>query len=76
MFAVSVCQSVCHAASIGGGACSIRRVQGAQGHSVQPSPNAFGVCVSAGRYQKYSNNLMFDWLQHYSKSTTNPASGI
>jgi len=38
MFAVSVCQSVCLLRGfIGGGACSVRRVQ--------PSPNAFGLLL-------------------------------
>jgi len=36
-------QSVRHAAQIGGGACRIRRVPYARGHSVQPLPNAFGL---------------------------------
>jgi len=39
---MSVCVSVCRAAQIGRGACSVRRVSSAQGHSVQPSLNAFG----------------------------------
>jgi len=41
MFAVSVCQSVCHSAYIGGGACSVRRVPCVRGHSVQPLSNYF-----------------------------------
>jgi len=38
-----VCLSVCHAAQIGAGAGSVRRVPCARGHLVQPSPNAFGL---------------------------------
>jgi len=37
-----VCPSVCHAAYIGGVACSVRRVPCVQGHSVQPLSNYFG----------------------------------
>jgi len=43
MSAVSVCQSVCHAAYIGGSACSVHLVPSVRGHSVQPLPNAFGL---------------------------------
>jgi len=60
MFAVSVWQSVrpsvCHECTewprlgftvrvIGGDGCSVRRVLCAQGHSVQPSPNAFDLLL-------------------------------
>jgi len=44
LFTVSVCQSVCHASQIGGGACSVRRVPCARGHSVQPLSNYFDTC--------------------------------
>jgi len=38
---LSVCLSVCHAAYIGGGACSVRRVLCARGHSAKPLSNYF-----------------------------------
>jgi len=55
----SVCPSVCLSVTnapndpgsaslcgvIGGDACSVRRVPCARGHSVQPSPNAFGLLL-------------------------------
>jgi len=40
---LSVSLSVCHATKIGDGACSVRRVQCTRGHSVQLSPNVFGI---------------------------------
>jgi len=39
---LSVCQSDCHAAQIDRGACSVHCVPCVRGHSVRPSPNAFG----------------------------------
>jgi len=45
----SLYQSVCHAAKISGSACSVRRVPCARGHSVQPSPNAFGLLLQVPR---------------------------
>jgi len=35
----------CHAALIDGGACSVGHVLRVRGHSIQPSPNAFGLLL-------------------------------
>jgi len=57
---------------IGGGACSVRRVPRARGHSVQPSPNAFGLllyfctpCMKDASCQCARNvERMFEEQQH------------